>query len=62
MVRVQPDPSSRPVPFNPNNRNGNTQFDPEAAEYYPTACCETLHVKNAVLVSSLLQVSFSCFL
>uniref|UniRef100_A0A7E4UVR9 Conserved plasma membrane protein n=1 Tax=Panagrellus redivivus TaxID=6233 RepID=A0A7E4UVR9_PANRE len=38
------------------------EFNHDDAEYYPAACCEALHVKNAVIVSTALQIIFCCLL
>ena len=52
MVRVHTDtPKVNPT-------LGAVEFDPESTEYYPSSCCEVLHVRNAVLASTVLQVSF----
>ncbi|KAE9547751.1 hypothetical protein FO519_009039 [Halicephalobus sp. NKZ332] len=54
MVRVHSDaPKIEPIRV--------VEFDPESVEYYPTSCCEVLHVRNAVLASTVLQIFF-CFL
>ncbi|KAF7632300.1 hypothetical protein Mgra_00008309 [Meloidogyne graminicola] len=45
-----------------NNIQTINNFDPNALEFYPSTCCEFLHVKSALYVASFIQLTFVLFL